>query len=128
MDALRSCDVVVKSPGISRYRPEVAQLGEAGVNVCGGLGLFMAEADPTRVVCITCGKSGHLALKSIEGDGGAVKAETCDDCHTYAKLLYAAKDTQVDAFADDLASLALEVLVAEAGWSRHAPNPWLLVG
>jgi FdhE protein len=79
-------------------------------------------------VCITCGKSGALALKSIEGDGGAVKAETCDDCHTYAKLLYAAKDTQVDAFADDLASLALDVLVADAGWSRHAPNPWLLLG
>jgi FdhE protein len=82
----------------------------------------------TRAVCITCGQSGRLALKSIEGDGGAVKVETCGDCHTYAKLLYAAKDTQVDAFADDLASLALEVLVAEAGWSRHAPNPWLLVG
>jgi FdhE protein len=82
----------------------------------------------TRAVCITCGKSGRLALKSIEGDGGAVKAETCDDCYTYAKLLYAAQDTQVDAFADDLASLALEVLVAEAGWSRHSPNPWLLVG
>ena len=47
------CDVVVKSPGISRYRPEVAQLEEAGVAVCGGLGLFMAEADPTRVACIT---------------------------------------------------------------------------
>jgi FdhE protein len=82
----------------------------------------------TRAVCITCGKSGHLALKSIEGDGGAIKAETCDDCRTYAKLLYALKDTQVDAFADDLASLPLEVLVAEAGWSRHAPNPWLLLG
>jgi FdhE protein len=82
----------------------------------------------TRAVCITCGRSGHLALKSIEGDGGVIKAETCDDCHTYAKLLYAAKDTQVDAFADDLASLPLEVLVAEAGWSRHAPNPWLLAG
>jgi FdhE protein len=82
----------------------------------------------TRVVCITCGKSGQLALKSIEGDGGGVTVETCGDCRTYAKLLYAAKDTQVDAFADDLASLALEVLVAEAGWSRHAPNPWLLVG
>jgi UDP-N-acetylmuramoylalanine--D-glutamate ligase len=64
MDALRSCDVVVKSPGISRYRPEVAQLNEAGVNVCGGLGLFMAEADPTRVVCITGtkGKSTTTAL------------------------------------------------------------------
>jgi UDP-N-acetylmuramoyl-L-alanine---L-glutamate ligase len=64
MDALRSCDVVVKSPGISRYRPDVTQLKEAGVNVCGGLGLFMAEADPTRVVCITGtkGKSTTTAL------------------------------------------------------------------
>jgi FdhE protein len=81
-----------------------------------------------RVICITCGQSGTLSLKSIEGDNGAVKAETCGSCRTYAKLLYEAKDTQVDPFADDLASLALDVLVGEAGWSRHAPNPLLLMG
>ena len=64
LDALLRCDVVVKSPGISRYRPEVAQLEAAGVAVCGGLGLFMAEADPTRVACITGtkGKSTTTAL------------------------------------------------------------------
>ena len=64
LHALLGCDVVVKSPGISRYRPEVAQLEEAGVAVCGGLGLFMAEADPTRVACITGtkGKSTTTAL------------------------------------------------------------------
>src|SRR5260370_22885261 len=49
LTALLGCDFVVKSPGISRYRPEVAQLQAAGVAVYGGLGLFMAEADPTRV-------------------------------------------------------------------------------
>jgi FdhE protein len=81
-----------------------------------------------RAVCITCGVSGTLSLKSIEGDNGAVKAETCGSCRTYAKLLYEAQDTQVDPFADDLASLALDVLVGEAGWSRHAPNPLLLMG
>jgi UDP-N-acetylmuramoyl-L-alanine---L-glutamate ligase len=64
LDALLRCDVVVKSPGISRYRPEVARLEEAGVAVCGGLGLFMAEADPARVACITGtkGKSTTTAL------------------------------------------------------------------
>ena len=64
IDALFGCDVVVKSPGISRYRPEVARLQGAGVAVCGGLGLFMAEADPTRVACITGtkGKSTTTAL------------------------------------------------------------------
>ena len=53
LDALMGCEVVVKSPGISRYRPEVAELEAAAVAVCGGLGLFMAEADPDRVVCVT---------------------------------------------------------------------------
>jgi FdhE protein len=81
-----------------------------------------------RAVCITCGASGRLSLKSIEGDNGAVMAETCAGCSSYAKLLYEAKDTRVDPFADDLATLTLDVLVAEAGWSRHAPNPLLLIG
>ena len=81
-----------------------------------------------RAVCITCGQSRSVSLKGIEGDAGAVKAETCDDCHTYAKMLYQAQDMKVDPFADDLATLGLDVLVAEAGWSRHAPNPLLLIG
>jgi FdhE protein len=34
----------------------------------------------------------------------------------------------VDPFADDFATLGLDVLVAEAGWSRYPPNPLLLVG
>ena len=62
--ALLSCDVVVKSPGISRYRPEVEKLGESGVAVCGGLGLFMAEADPARVACIT-GTKGKSTTTAI---------------------------------------------------------------
>ena len=79
-----------------------------------------------RVVCITCGQSGKLAVRGIEGGDEAVKAETCDDCHTYSKALYLAKDTELDAYADDLASLGLDLLISEAGWARHAPNPFLL--
>ncbi len=81
-----------------------------------------------RAVCITCGQSRSLSLKGVDGDAGAVKAETCDECHTYAKMLYQTRDTKVDPFADDLATLGLDVLVAEAGWLRHAPNPLLLMG
>ena len=62
--ALLECEVVVKSPGISRYRPEVTQLEDAGVTVCGGLGLFMAEADPARVACIT-GTKGKSTTTAI---------------------------------------------------------------
>jgi FdhE protein len=81
-----------------------------------------------RAVCITCGESKSLRLEGIEGDSGAVKAETCDGCHSYAKMLYQAKDMKLDPVADDLASLGLDLLVAEAGWARHAPNPLLLTG
>lgn len=81
-----------------------------------------------RAVCITCGGTRELSLQGIEGDPGVVKAETCGECHTYAKLLYQLKDMQVDPYADDLASLGLDILVNEAGYARHAPNPLLLVG
>lgn len=81
-----------------------------------------------RAVCITCESSGALTLKGIQGGSAAVQAETCDDCHTYAKMLYQGKDTKVDPYADDLASLGLDIMVSEAGWARHAPNPLLLVG
>jgi FdhE protein len=81
-----------------------------------------------RAVCITCGEARALSLEGIEGDTGPARAETCNLCHTYAKMLYQARDTRADPFADDLATLGLDLLVAEAGWARHAPNPLLLIG
>jgi FdhE protein len=81
-----------------------------------------------RAVCINCGEAGKLTLQSIEGEAGLVKAETCGHCGTYSKVLYEREDPRLDPAADDLASLRLDMLVAEAGWSRHAPNPLLLVG
>jgi FdhE protein len=89
--------------------------------------LCAAAWNHVRAACITCGQSRSIMLEGIEGDTGAVKAETCKECHTYAKMLYQSKDMQVDPFADDLATLGLDLLVAEAGWARHAPNPLLLV-
>jgi FdhE protein len=82
----------------------------------------------SRAVCVPCGGSRTLALRGIEGDSGLVMAETCDECGTYSKLMYEAKDMQADPYADDFATLGLDVMVGEAGWSRHAPNPLLLVG
>jgi FdhE protein len=79
-----------------------------------------------RAACITCGEARALGRREIEGSASAVKAEVCDACRTYAKMLYQAEDTQVDPIADDLATLGLDLMVGEAGWSRHAPNPLLL--
>jgi UDP-N-acetylmuramoyl-L-alanine---L-glutamate ligase len=64
LDALLGCDLVIKSPGISRYRSEVEQLERSGVPVRGGLGLWLEDAPRDRVTCITGtkGKSTTSAL------------------------------------------------------------------
>ena len=66
IEALQRCDVVVKTPGISRYRPEVAQLEQRGIPVVGGLGLWLQEAPVERVVCVT-GTKGKSTVVSIAG-------------------------------------------------------------
>jgi len=66
LDALAACEVVVKSPGISRYRPEVAELAGRGIPVAGGLGLWLAEADRDRVICIT-GTKGKSSTTAVAG-------------------------------------------------------------
>jgi UDP-N-acetylmuramoylalanine--D-glutamate ligase len=64
--ALERCDVVVKTPGLSRYRPEVVQLEGLGVPVVGGLGLWLAEQDLHKVLCVT-GTKGKSTTASLTG-------------------------------------------------------------
>jgi UDP-N-acetylmuramoylalanine--D-glutamate ligase len=66
LEALASCEVVVKSPGISRHSPQVTALVDAGVAVAGGLGLWLEGADHARVVCVT-GTKGKSTTASIAG-------------------------------------------------------------
>ncbi|MGY1802516.1 UDP-N-acetylmuramoyl-L-alanine--D-glutamate ligase [Blastococcus sp. SYSU D00922] len=66
LEALAGCDVVVKSPGISRTREDLRALEAGGVPVAGGLGLWLAEADRDRVVCIT-GTKGKSTTTAIAG-------------------------------------------------------------
>lgn len=112
--------------------PSVAGLITAGGSTPGTRYLYCTLCSTAwnhvRAVCITCGGTRQLALQGIEDDPGLVKAETCGECHTYAKRLYQIHDMQADPYADDLASVGLDILVAEAGFARHAPNPLLLVG
>jgi UDP-N-acetylmuramoyl-L-alanine---L-glutamate ligase len=64
IEAMERCDVVLKSPGISRYRPEVTRLLERGVTVTSGTRLWFAEHADDEVVAITGtkGKSTTSAL------------------------------------------------------------------
>jgi UDP-N-acetylmuramoylalanine--D-glutamate ligase len=66
LELLRRCEVVLKAPGISRYRDEVIGLDAAGVPVVGGLGLSLHEMDRQKVVCVT-GTKGKSTTSSILG-------------------------------------------------------------
>lgn len=66
LEKLARCDVVVKTPGISRYRAEVDVLELGGVPVVGALGLWLEEVDRDRVVCVT-GTKGKSTTTAIAG-------------------------------------------------------------
>ncbi len=62
--ALLTCDVVVRSPGISRYRPEARRLADAGVALTTGTNLWFAEHPDALTIGVTGtkGKSTTSAL------------------------------------------------------------------
>jgi len=79
-----------------------------------------------RIKCTLCGSTKGIAYQEIAGGPGTVKAETCDSCRTYVKVLHQHKDPSLDPVADDVATLALDLLMRESGYRRGAINPFLL--
>lgn len=79
-----------------------------------------------RVKCTICASTGGIAYQEVDGGPGTVKAETCDSCHAYVKILHQQKDPALEPVADDVASLGLDLLVREAGYHRGGVNPFLL--
>jgi FdhE protein len=79
-----------------------------------------------RVKCVLCSATGGITYRSIEGQPDTVKAETCDTCRRYVKILYQVNDPKLEALADDVATVGLDMLLAEEGWKRGSQNPFLL--
>ena len=90
--------------------------------------LCNSEWNIPRSTCTSCRTDKEVCYQQIEGSNGAVRAECCDDCHSYLKIMVQEKDFAVDPAADDLATLTLDMLVDEAGYSRSGPNLLLLGG
>lgn len=85
-----------------------------------------------RARCSFCDNSRDLGVHRIEqvkeGVLSGAEAECCPSCHAYRKRYRLARQQYADPIADDLASLALDILLNEEGWQRGGANPFLLMG
>ncbi len=110
---------IVKSAG------EVANLRYLHCALCN------TEWNMVRVKCATCDATESISYRLLEDANAqrreAVRAETCDSCHSYLKIIYQEKGG-VDPVADDLATLALDILLDESGYARAGPNLLLVPG
>jgi FdhE protein len=79
-----------------------------------------------RVKCTLCSSTEGISYQTIEGEPDEIKAETCEKCGRYVKILYQVNDPSLDALADDVATLGLDMLLAKEGWKRGGENLFLL--
>ena len=75
-----------------------------------------------RGICSNCDTTQGLTYFGIDGQSGLVTAESCDECHSYLKIIKLEKDPLADPQADDLATLALDLLMDQAGQDRNGTN------
>ncbi|MDY0972250.1 formate dehydrogenase accessory protein FdhE [Siccibacter turicensis] len=90
--------------------------------------LCESEWHVVRIKCSNCEQTRDLHYWSIDSEQSAIKAESCGDCGTYLKILYQEKDPNVEAVADDLASLVLDARMEQEGFARSSINPFLFPG
>lgn len=87
--------------------------------------LCATEWHMVRVKCSHCQSTKGISYQSIENGPAGIRAECCDTCRAYRKILYQEEDAAVEPVADDLASIALDLLLGQAGYSRASSNPLL---
>ena len=122
----------------ARVDPAAVEPAERGCPLCGSppvAGLVRGDDRVRYLSCALCGaqwyvprirctscQAGHaVSYFEIEQDPGA-RAEACDACKSYLKLFDLAKRPGAEPGADDVATLALDLLLAEEGYARGGTN------
>jgi FdhE protein len=120
--------------------PPVASVIESEAS-CSGVrylqcGLCATQWYFERSLCSVCEQSGKLGYLSLapqasegedEATAEAAQAEACGDCGSYLKIFSRALDAEAEPLADDLGSLALDLLLGEEErYRRSGFNPLLI--
>jgi FdhE protein len=75
-----------------------------------------------RIKCAACGTTKGIAYYGFDGESDLVKAETCEACGAYLKVFQQHKTTAIEPYADDVATLGLDLKLREEGWRRVGCN------
>jgi FdhE protein len=124
LDVPNVCPVCGSPPVASALRIDVPVPGSRYLHcaLCG------TDWHLPRGQCTHCGGREKIGYFHVEGDAEVVKAEACEECRSYLKVVNQEKDPLADPVADDLASLALDVLMDESGYQRAGPNLFFVPG
>jgi FdhE protein len=115
------CPACGTPPVASVVRVDKGSLGNRYLHCA----LCATEWHMVRITCSHCQETSGLTYHSVAGGSPAVHAESCRSCRGYRKILYQEKDAGVEPIADDLASLALDLLMSGEGYHRVSGNPLL---
>lgn len=135
IDSARVCPCCGSQPVASVARIGADQAGSRYLHCA----LCQTEWHMVRIKCSHCESTEKITYEELEraddaslpatmAPKGAVRAECCGECGHYLKIVDMGKDAHVDPVADDLATVALDLLVSEAGKVRHGINYMLLWG
>lgn len=90
--------------------------------------LCATEWHYVRLKCSHCLSTRELDYLHFDDSPHGVKAEACPECHTYLKQLYLEIAPDGEVASADLASLDLDMCLAEQDFQRRAPNLLLAPG
>ncbi len=90
--------------------------------------LCATEWHYVRLKCSHCRSTRELDYLHFDDSPHGIKAEACPDCRTYLKQLYLEIASDGEAVTADLASLDLDIRLAEQDWQRRTPNLLLAPG
>lgn len=99
--------------------------GAHGARYC-ACSLCATQWHVVRIKCVLCESTEGIAYQALDGGPDTVKAETCENCRGYVKILHQHKDSALEPVADDVATLGLDMLLHQDGYRRGGVNPFLL--
>ena len=121
-EASHSCPVCGQPPVAAVVRAGDADSGRRYLHcaLCG------TEWHVVRAQCSQCGNDKGIVYFAVENSKQPIQAEACPECGSYLKLCRLEKTPDAEPLADDLASIALDLLMGEEKFARSGLNYFML--